>query len=332
MKATIVIPNINGKGWLKDSIESVYAQTEQDFELIVVDNGSTDESLEQARSYCVRDNFTLIENGENTGFSHAVNQGIQLAHGEYVVLFNNDAFAEPDWLEALIRTAERDPKIFAVQSLMIRHYERELADDAGDYMTWIGFACKDGDGRRVSRYTREKRIFSACGGASLYRKSILNEIGVFDETFFAYNEDVDLAWRANNAGYKSVLCPSAKCYHICGASTGAVRYNGFKALQNGRNGILVLWKNQPLLMGIVNFLPQLFGYLLKRWRFHRQGYGAEWDQGMHEAFELFRTGGVHKRKFRWRDLPHYLKMEGCLIGNFFRYLWYRLIVVKFDLK
>ncbi len=81
MKATIVIPNINGKGWLKDSIESVYAQTEQDFELIIVDNGSTDESLEQARSYCGRPNFTLIENGTNTGFSHAVNQGIARAKG-----------------------------------------------------------------------------------------------------------------------------------------------------------------------------------------------------------------------------------------------------------
>ena len=126
-KATIVIPNINGKGWLKDSIESVYAQTEQDFQLIVVDNGSTDESLEQARSYCSRANFTLIENGTNTGFSHAVNQGIAMAESEYVVLFNNDAFAEPQWLAELIRTAETDPKIFAVQSLMIRHFDRELA-------------------------------------------------------------------------------------------------------------------------------------------------------------------------------------------------------------
>ena len=138
MKATIIIPNINGKGWLKDSIESVLAQTEQDFHLIVVDNGSTDESLAEARSYCGRPNFTLIENGENTGFSHAVNQGIALAESEYVVLFNNDAFAEPDWLEQLIRTADSDARIFAVQSLMIRHFERELADDAGDYVTWMG--------------------------------------------------------------------------------------------------------------------------------------------------------------------------------------------------
>ena len=125
MKATIIIPNINGKGWLKDSIESVYAQTEQDFELIVVDNGSTDESLEQARSYCSRENFQLIENGSNTGFSHAVNQGIARAKSEFVVLFNNDAFAEPQWLAELIRVAESDEKIFAVQSLMIRHFDRE---------------------------------------------------------------------------------------------------------------------------------------------------------------------------------------------------------------
>ena len=254
-KATIVIPNINGKGWLKDSIESVYAQTEQNFRLIVVDNGSTDESLEQARSYCSRENFTLIENGTNTGFSHAVNQGIALADSEYVVLFNNDAFAEPQWLEELIRTAETDPKIFAVQSLMIRHFDRELADDAGDYVTWMGFACKTGDGRRASRYTRQKRIFSACGGAALYRKSILDEIGNFDENFFAYFEDVDLSWRANNAGYKNLLCPTAKCYHICGASTGAVKYNAFKSQQSGRNSILLPLKNEPLLMLILNLHP-----------------------------------------------------------------------------
>ena len=195
----------------------------------MVDNGSTDESLEQARGYCTRPNFTLIENGYNTGFSHAVNQGIARARSEFVVLFNNDAFAEPQWLAELIRTAEQDPKIFAVQSLMIRHFDRELADDAGDYVTWMGFACKTGDGRRASRYTRQKRIFSACGGAALYRKSILDEIGNFDENFFAYFEDVDLSWRANNAGYKNVLCPTAKCYHICGASTGAVKYTAFKS-------------------------------------------------------------------------------------------------------
>ena len=332
MKATIVIPNINGKGWLKDSIESIYAQTEQDFHLIVVDNGSTDESLEQARSYCSRPNFTLIENGHNTGFSHAVNQGIALAESEYVVLFNNDAFAEPDWLAQLLAAAEKDPKIFAVQSLMIRHFERELADDAGDYVTLMGFACKTGDGRRVERYSRPRRIFSACGGAALYRKSILDEIGGFDENFFAYFEDVDLSWRANNAGYRNVFCPAARCYHICGASTGATRYNEFKSCQSGRNSILLPLKNEPLLMLLVNSLPLLAGYLLKSYKFHRQGFGDAWDQGMQEAFAILREGRLGKRPFRWRDLPHYLLMELWMIWNMVPYLWYRLVVVRFDLK
>ena len=289
MKATIVIPNINGKGWLKDSIESVYAQTEQDFELIIVDNGSTDESLEQARSYCGRPNFTLIENGTNTGFSHAVNQGIARAKGE-------------------------------------------LADDAGDYVTWMGFACKTGDGRRASRYTKQKRIFSACGGAALYRKSILEEIGTFDENFFAYFEDVDLSWRANNAGYKCVLCPTAKCYHICGASTGAVKYNAFKSQQSGRNSILLPLKNEPLLMLILNFLPLALGYLLKCYKFHKQGFGEAWDKGMHEAFALLKEGRLGKRPFRLKDLPNYILMELWMIWNMVPYLWYRLVVVRFDLK
>ncbi len=330
MKATIVIPNLNGKGWLEDSIASIFAQTEQDFELIVVDNGSTDESLAIAQSFADRANYTLIENAENTGFSHAVNQGIAVAKGEFVVLFNNDAFAEPDWLAQLIQTAQKNPKIFAVQSLMIRHYERELADDAGDYVNLLAFACKEGDGRYASRYTKEKRIFSACGGASLYRKSILDEIGVFDETFFAYFEDVDLAWRANNAGYRCVLCPAAKCYHICGATTGAVRYNGFKSTQSGRNSLLLPYKNQPLLMLALNFVPQALGYALKTIAFYRKGYKAEWNKGMREGFAAFKT--VEKRPFRWRDVPNYCLMELWLIYNMFPYLYYRLIIVRFGLK
>ena len=332
MKASIVIPNLNGKGWLRQSIESVWAQTEQDFELIVVDNGSSDESLDIARSYCGRPNYTLIENAENTGFSHAANQGIRAARGEYVVLFNNDAFAEPGWLAALLAAAARSPRIFAVQSLMLRHYERTLADDAGDYVMLLGFACKRGDGRLASRYRRGGRIFSACGGAALYRKSILEEIGGFDEAFFAYFEDVDLSWRADNAGYRCELCPAARCYHICGATTGAVKYNAFKSRQSGRNSILLLWKNQPLLMAVVNFLPMALGYALKTWKFHRQGFGAEWEAGRREAFALLRSGRVQRRPFRWRDLPHYLKMEGWLIVNTFPYLWYRLVVARFSLR
>ena len=145
-------------------------------------------------------------------------------------------------------------------------------------------------------------------------------------------EDVDLSWRANNAGYKNVLCPTAKCYHICGASTGAVKYNAFKSQQSGRNSILLPLKNEPLLMLILNFLPLALGYLLKCYKFHKQGFGEAWDKGMQEAFDLLKTGKLGKRPFRWRDLPHYILMELWMIWNMVPYLWYRLVIVRFDLK
>ena len=142
---------------------------------------------------------------------------------------------------------------------MLRYYEPELADDAGDYVTILGFACKRGDGLKASRYTKPCRVFSACGGAALYRKSILDEIGVFDELFFAYYEDVDLSWRANNFGYRNVYCPTARCRHICGATTGAVRYNPFKSIQSGRNSILLPYKNQPTFDVGFEFYPDAAG-------------------------------------------------------------------------
>ena len=322
MQATVVIPNLNGAGWLKDSIESIWAQTMQDFELIVIDNASTDESLEIARSYVGRPGYTLIENDHNTGFSYAVNQGIRAAKGEFVALFNNDAFAEPDWLENLIKTARSDERIFAVSSLMIRHFERELADDAGDYVTILGFACKRGDGMKASRYTKPCRVFSACGGAALYRKSILNEIGLFDENFFAYFEDVDISWRANSLGYKNVYCPTAKCYHICGATTGAVRYNPFKSIQSGRNSILLPYKNMPILMFILNLLPLTAGYLLKALMFRLRGFGPAYGQGFHEALKVM--GKLEKPKFRFKNLPNYIFIELWLIADTFRYIVYRV--------
>lgn len=321
MKATVVIPNLNGAGWLRDSIESIWAQTEQDFELIVVDNGSADESLGIARSYLGRPGYQLIENGRNTGFSHAVNQGIRQAKGEYVALFNNDAFAEPEWLASLIAAAERDKRIFAVSSLMLRYYEPELADDAGDYVTLLGFACKRGDGRRASRYQKPGRVFSACGGAALYRKAILDEIGLFDELFFAYFEDVDISWRANSLGYKNVYCPAARCRHICGATTGAVRYNPFKSVQSGRNSILLPYKNMPFLMFAANFVPLALGYGMKAVMFRLRGFGGDYRKGFFEALRVLTR--VQKPKFRLKNLPHYLLIELWLIWGTVQYFVYR---------
>ncbi len=321
MKASVIIPNLNGAGWLRDSIESILAQTERDFELIVIDNGSADESLATARAYRGRPGYTLIENAENTGFSHAVNQGIAIARGTYIALFNNDAFAEPDWLAELLKTADADPRIFAVSSLMLRYAEPALADDAGDYVTLLGFACKRGDGLKAGRYQKPCRVFSACGGAALYRKSILDEIGVFDELFFAYYEDVDLSWRANSLGYQNRYCPTARCRHICGATTGAVRYNPFKSIQSGRNSILLPYKNMPVLMLVLNLPALALGYLLKAVMFRLRGFGGDYAKGFAEAWKAIPK--LQKPPFRWRNLPHCFWVEGSLIAGLFRYIVYR---------
>ncbi len=327
IRASIVLPNLNGAGWLEPCIQSLYAQTVRDFELIIIDNGSTDESLAAARAWAQRDNCRLVENGRNTGFSAAVNTGIRMAGAPYVLLFNNDAFAAPDMLEKLLTAIEREPHAFAVQSLMLRHAEPEKADDAGDFVTLFGWAYKRGDGLDAAQYQRRKpgRVFSCCGGAALYRKAVLDEIGLFDETFFAYFEDVDIGWRANSLGYKNLLEPAARCTHICGATTGGAtgaRYNDFKSIQSGRNSLLLPVKNMPVVMLVLNSPFVFIGYLVKALVFRRRGYAKAWNQGMREAFRAWKT--LDKPRFRLRNLPYYFWVEGSLIAGCFGYAWYRV--------
>ena len=325
MRVSIVLPNLNGAEWLKGCLESLYDQTIQDFELIVVDNASTDKSLETAHAYTRRRHFTLVENPSNTGFSAAVNEGIRRAQAPYVLLFNNDAFARPDMLEQLLKVVEQDERIFSVQCLMLRHHNPARVDDAGDFVTLPGWAFQSGNELPAPRSARTRRIFSACGGAALYRRSVFDEIGFFEEHFFAYLEDVDIGWRANNLGYRNLLCPAATCTHIGGATTGGTagaRYNPFKSIQSGRNSLLLPYKNMPLLMLVLNFPFLLLGYAFKTLVFHLRGYGTFWRQGMREGFALI--GKLDKPRFRFRNLFHYLWVQGSLITASFRFAVWRL--------
>ena len=151
----------------------------------------------------------------------------------------------------------------------------------------------------------------------------MDEIGLFDELFFAYFEDVDISWRANSLGYKNLYCPAAKCYHICGATTGAVRYNEFKSVQSGRNSILLPYKNMPLGMLLLNFIPLALGYLLKILVFGLRGFWTPSIKGAREAFRAIPK--VKKPKVRWRNLPHYALIELWLVADVFRYIGYRIM-------
>ncbi len=323
MRASIVIPNWNGEKWLEASVRSCLAQRAGfPYEVLVIDNGSTDASRDIVRRMAREDDrLKLFMAPVNRGFSAAVNGGIRRAKGEYVVLFNNDAFAEPEWLAELVETADTDPNIFSVGSLMLRHADPALADDAGDYMTILGWACKRGDGLSRRRYTKPERIFSACGGAALYRKSLFEKVGYFDERFFAYLEDVDIGWRANALGYKNVFCPTAVCLHIASATTGS-KYNDFKAKQGGRNNILLSYKNMPFLQYALNAPFLLTGDLIKILFFHIRGYGKPYMEGHKEALALLPK--MKKPRFQMKNLPHYLYIQKGLITGMFRYADYRV--------
>ena len=205
IQISIIIPNFNGKQFLKECLNSIKKQNFSPYEVIIIDNGSTDGSVEYLNENYPE--FALIQNQDNLGFATAVNQGIKISNAEYVFLLNNDTELEDDCLSNLLNCIEDDETIFAVSSKMIQNHDRDLIDDAGDEYTILGFTKKVGNNRSSELYQSKREIFSACAGAALYRRSIFDIIGYFDENFFAYMEDVDISYRARIYGFKSVYCP-----------------------------------------------------------------------------------------------------------------------------
>lgn len=319
MKVSIIIPNYNGAKYIKECIDSVYNQTYKDYELIVVDNASSDNSNE-----IIEENYPeikLIKNDTNTGFSIAVNQGIKESKGEYALLLNNDTLAEPTWLEALVNTIEKDKKIFSVCSKMIQYYNNDKIDDAGDEYCVLGWAWKRGDGKSTTEYTKTEEVFSSCAGAAIYRKATFDEIGYFDENFFAYMEDVDISYRAKIYGYKNVYCADAKIHHI-GSATSGSKYNGFKIKLAARNNIYVPYKNMPLLQLIINFIPLLLGVLVKYMFFKKIGFHNEYVEGLKDGIRTLSK--VEKVRIHPKNIFNYVKIEFQLILNMFKYIGYKL--------
>jgi GT2 family glycosyltransferase len=311
---SIIIPNFNGKLFLKECLESLLYQ-KTSFDVIIVDNGSTDGSSE-----FVKENYphyALIENQTNLGFSNAVNQGIKASQAEYVFLLNNDTKLESDCIPNLLKCISKDDDIFAVSSKMVRFDDPGILDDAGDEYTILGWTKKRGDGKSSHLYKDEGEIFSACAGAALYRKSIFQDIGYFDEAFFAYMEDVDISYRARIQGYRCVYCPQAIVYHRTSATSGS-RYNEFKIRLAARNNVYVPYKNMPLPQYALNFLFLLVGYAIKYIFFTRKGQGKFYLEGLKEGFNSLDR--VNKIEYQNGNLKNYLKIEWSLIKNTFKFL------------
>ena len=250
-RLTVVVPNWNTKEFLGPCLRSLRRQTFQDFETVVVDSASTDGSVPFVEEHFPEVNVVALP--ENRGFSGAANAGIRFSTAEFVVLLNNDTEQEPGWLEELVRAAGRHPEAGLLASKLVDYKDRERLDGAGDALRRSGLPYRVGHGE-VDRgqFEREEYVFGACAAAALYRRRVFEEVGLFDEDFFAYCEDGDVSFRAQLAGHRCLYVPGAVVYHVGSVSTGGKRSQTATRLGT-RNGLLLLVKNlpRPLVWGVL---------------------------------------------------------------------------------
>ncbi|MBR2188445.1 MAG: glycosyltransferase family 2 protein [Eubacterium sp.] len=313
---TVIIPNYNGMQFLETCLDSLGRQTYRNFRILVVDNGSTDGSaawLKEQES----DRLSVICLPENTGFAAAVNTGIRASKTRYVLLLNNDVRADERFVEELVRAIGKSKRIFSAASKMIRMYEPDRMDSAGDLYTCVGWAFNRGTGEPVKAYDQPCDVFSACAGAAIYRREAFDRIGLFDERHFAYLEDIDVGYRARIFGFRNVYAPRAVVWHV-GSGTSGSKYNAFKVRLTARNNVWLNYKNMPAPQLALNALPIACGILVKGIFFQKMGFGKEYRQGLAEGLRTRRD--CEKVPFRASALPRYARIEGELILNFARYI------------
>jgi len=315
---SIIIPNYNGEKYIANCLDSLKNQSFDNLgnsEIIVIDDCSNDDSISIIKNFR---NIKLIENSSNSGFARSVNQGIRASSGEYCLLLNNDVVVDIDFVKNLYQHIHGNPRVFSVSSKMIRYYKRNMLDDAGDFYNILGWAYKRGDGKNRNAYNKPTSIFSTCAGAGIYRRSILDEIGLFDEAFFAYMEDVDLSYRGLIFGYENHYEPKAFCYHIGSATTAdGEKYSPFKVNISARNNIYVAYKNMPLVQLILNSPFLALGFLVKYLLLLKRGYGNDYKTGVKEGLKTLEK--IQKVPVRSKNIGHYFKIEGYLIINLFRF-------------
>lgn len=316
---SVIIPNYNGEKYIANCLDSILSQSSfelEKMEIIVIDDCSNDSSVSIINEY---KNVTLLENPVNSGFDKSVNQGILASSGKYCLLLNNDVVVDPEFIKYLYVHIDENPNVFSVSSKMIRFHERDKLDDAGDFYNILGWGYKRGDGKSLNSYDKPTTIFSTCAGAGIYRRAVIDEIGLFDEDFFAYMEDVDISYRGLIYGYKNRYEPKAICYHIGSATTAeGQKYSPFKVQISARNNIYVAYKNMPILQLIINSPFLIVGFLIKYLLFFKRGYGKDYTTGIKEGLKSL--GKIEKIPFRFKNLGHYFFIEIQLIINVFRFI------------
>lgn len=259
-QVTVVIPNWNGMRHLPECLATLDLQEFGDFEIVVVDNNSSDESRQWLAAN--RPDVTLLARPDNGGFSKAVNAGIEQARGPYVALLNNDTALDPAWLGELVRALEERLDYDVAACRMVYYDAPDTINAAGDvYSIWAAAGRNRGINRPVASYLEPVRVLGACAGAALYRTSLFEHVGMFDEDFFLMSEDTDFNLRALIGGHRAIYVPSSIVRHKASASINTMEPWPIERLRL-RNNALVVAKDLPL-------IAQVPFYLARSWRTFR---------------------------------------------------------------
>ncbi len=255
-RCSVILVNWNGRPYLETCLEALRRQSFQDFETLLVDNGSTDGSPEWVAAHYP--DVRLLVQSQNLGFAAGNNVGLAAARGEYLVLLNNDTEAEPTFLEALLETVGPRADVGMVAGVLVFAHRPQYIASAGIRMHWDGVFLDYLAGQpRASLPAVPVEILGPSGGAALFRRAMLEEVGHFRPDFFAYLEDADLAWRGRLAGWRCLLAPGAVVRHIYSATAG--QDSPFKSFHLARNRLLVLFLDLPAGLWL-RFAPLILAY------------------------------------------------------------------------
>lgn len=268
LKVSVIIVNWNGRDHLECSLAALQKQTLTPTEIIVVDNGSADDSVEFVKRN--HREVKLIELADNEGFTGGNIAGYEAAIGDYIVLLNNDTKPLPDWLEKLTSCAESQPDV-GIVAAHLTDWTGELTDSAGDTCSKTGRGSKRNEGRASAESGTSCYVFTACAGAALYKREMLRQVGFLDPRFFMNAEDTDLAFRSQLQGWKVYFCADALVRHRVGASQGLT--SDKTVFFNVRNHLLSYWKCMPFPL-IVKHSLTFWLEAFKLWLiFRRRGQG-----------------------------------------------------------
>ncbi len=249
-KISIVVVNWNGKSFLQDCLGSLLSQTYANREIIAVDNGSGDDSVGYIREHFPA--VAVVALASNAGFTGGNGEGLKVSHGEFICLVNNDTKVHERWLENLVQPMLTDRSIGICASKILFATNGTL-NSAGDGITTAAVGFNIGLNQGAAQFNMPARVFGACGAAVLYRRQMLEEIGFLDEDFFLYDEDTDLSFRAQLAGWKCAYVPTAIVHHVSNATT--VRLSDIHVYYHARNLEFVWIKNMPAGL-MLRFAPQ----------------------------------------------------------------------------